>query len=114
MDTRQKIVTQLPLSELWNSGGPLDACRVEGVGEADIARLLRDGSSFVVAEVGLPLRWIAERDRFTFWKTEVKCRLVAADADGFYLADYPDGYCYVAAMWKCASTVPVIVLEKHH
>src|SRR4051812_37495815 len=114
MDTRQKIVTQMPLSELWNSGGPLDAFRVEGLGEADIVRLLRDGSSFVVADVGLPLRWISEDDRFAFWKTEVRSRLVAADADGFCLDDYPGSYCYIAAMWKCASTVPVIVPEKHH
>ena len=114
MDTRQKIVTQIPLSELWNSGGPLDAFRVEGVGEAAIVRLLRDGSSFVVADVGLPLRWISEDDRFAFWKTEVRCRLAAPDADDFRLDDYPGSYCYVAAMWKCASTVPVIVLEKHH
>lgn len=114
MDTAQKIVTQMPLSELWNGGGPLDACRVEGLREADIVRLLRDGSSFVVADVGLPLRWISEDDRFAFWKTEVRCRLVAPDADGFCLDDYPGSYCYVAAKWKCTSTAPVIVLEKHH
>ena len=114
MDTRQKIVTQIPLTELWNSSGPLNAFRVEGLGETDIVRLLRDGASFVVAGVGLPLRWISEDDRFAFWKTEVRCRLVAPEADGFCLDDYPGSYCYVAAMWKCASTAPVIVLEKHH
>src|SRR6185436_19220135 len=99
MDTRQKIVTQIPLTELWNSSGPLNAFRVEGLGETDIVRLLRDGSSFVVAETGQSLRWIAEGDRFAFWKTEVRCRLVAPEADGFCLDDYPGSYCYVAAMW---------------
>ena len=34
------------------------------------------------------LRWIAEGDRFAFWKAEVKCRLVAPDADGFHLDDW--------------------------
>jgi len=45
MDTAQKIVTQTPLTELWNTDGPLDARRAENLGEADIKRLLRDGSS---------------------------------------------------------------------
>ena len=114
MDTAQKIVTQTPLTELWNTDGPLDARRGENLGETDIKRLLRDGSSFVVAEAGLPLRWIAEGDRFAFWKAEVKCRLVAAEADVFQLEDYPGSYCYVASMWKGASSKPIIVLEKHH
>jgi len=113
MDTAQKIVTQTPLTELWNTDGPLDARRAENLGETDIKRLLRDGSSFVVAETGQPLRWIAEGDRFAFWKTEVRCRLIAPDADGFYLDDYPDSYCYVASMWKGASSTLIIVLEKH-
>jgi hypothetical protein len=64
MDTAQKIVTQIPLTELWNADGPLDARRAKNLGEADIKRLLRDGPSFVVAETGLPLRWICEDDRF--------------------------------------------------
>jgi hypothetical protein len=114
MDTAQKIVTQMRLSELWYSGGPLDAFRVESLEETDIVRLLQNGSSFVVAEAGLPLRWIEEGDRFAFWNTEVKCRLVAPDADGFYLDGYPGNYCYVASMWKSASSTAVIVLEKHH
>jgi hypothetical protein len=114
MDTTQKIVTQMPLIELWNSDGPLDARRAENLGEPEIKRLLRDGSSFVVADVGLPLRWISEDDRFAFWKAEVKCRLVAPDADGFHLDEYPGNYCYVAAIWKGASSAAIIVLEKHH
>ena len=114
MDSTQRIVTCMPLTELWNNKGQLDARRAENVGETDIVQLLRDGSSFVVAEVGQPLRWISESDRFAFWKAEVKCRLVTPDADGFHPDDYPGNYCYVAAMWKGASSTSVVVLEKHH
>ena len=114
MDTSQKIVTQIPLIELWNSDGPLDALRAENLGETDIVRLLQNGSSLVVAEAGQPLQWIPEGDRFAFWTTEVKCRLIAPDADRFYLDDYADNYCYVASMWLFAPSAPVIVLEKHH
>jgi hypothetical protein len=104
----------MPLTEVWNSKGPLDVRRVRYVGEADIIQLLRDGSSFVIAEAGEPPRRISEGDRFDFWKAEVRCRLVAPGADGFYLDDYPGKYCYVAALWQCAPSTSVIVLEKHH
>jgi hypothetical protein len=114
MDFARRIVAGTPLPELWNSNGLLDARRAENVGETDIAQLLRDGSSFVVAEAGLPLRWISRGDRFAFWNTEVKCRLVAADADEFRFDDYPGNYCYVATLWKGASSASVIVLERHH
>jgi len=114
MDPAHRIVTCTPLTELWNSKGLLDARRAENVGETDIVELLQDGSSFVIAEVGHPLRWISAGDRFAFWKAEVKCRLVAPDADGFDLDDYPGSYCYVAAKWTGASSASVIVLEKRH
>jgi hypothetical protein len=115
MDSAQRIVTGTPLTELWNSkGGTMDARRAEHVGGTDIAQLLRKGSSFVVADVGHPLRWISGTARFAFWKTEVRCRLVSQDADGFHLDDYPGNYCYVASVWTFASSAPIIVLEKHH
>ena len=114
MQTAQRIVTCTPITELWDSNGPLDAQRVGYVGEAGIKKLLRDGSSFVVAEPGEPLRWIDMRDRFAFWKNEVRCRLVRLDASGFRLENYPGAYCYVAAEWQCPPSPPVIVLEKHH
>jgi hypothetical protein len=114
VDPAQRIVTGLPLAELWNNKGLLDAHRAAQVGEADIVRLLRDGSSFMVADVGLPLQWISEDDRFEFWRTEVKRRLVPPEADGFNLDDYPGNYCYVATIWKRRSATPVIVLERHH
>ena len=71
--------------------------------------LLRDGSTFVVADVGHPLRWIPEQDRLSFWKAEVKDHLVPAKDDDFIL-----DACYVASVWHCIGVAPVIVLEKHH
>ena len=114
MDLAQRIVTCTPLTELWNSRDLLNAARVANVSEADIVQLMREGACLVVAEVGLPLRWVSEEDRFAFWKAEVECRLVTPDACGFRLDDYPGNYCYVAAKWMCASSTTVIVLEKHH
>ena len=114
LNPAQRVVTSLPLTELWDSKGSLDAHRAEYLGEAGIVRLLQDGSSFVIADGGKALQWISEDDRFDFWKTEVKCRLVPPESDGFYLDDFPGNYCYVATMWMRASATPIIVLEKHH
>jgi hypothetical protein len=61
-------------------------------------------------EVGHPLRWISEGDRFAFWKAEVKHRLVSPEADGLSLGDYPGHCCYVAAAWKFTPAATVIVL----
>ena len=113
MQPAQRIVTCLPLVELWDANGPLDACRAGYVGEAGIKKLLLDGSSFVVAAPGEPLRWVAMRDRFAFWKKEVSCRLVL-DVSSFRLECYPGNYCYVAVAWERPPSPPVIVLEKHH
>lgn len=114
MDFAQRIVTCLPLTELWTSKGPLDARPTERVGAAEIAQHLQDGASFVVADVGKPLRWISAPDRFSFWKTEVKGRLVPRDVERFSIEDYPDSYCYMAISWRGAPSTPIIVLEIHH
>ena len=114
MDPAQRIVTQMPLSDLWKDAGLINAHHHGRVGRDDISKLLRDGSTFVVADLGHPLRWIPEQDRFTFWKAEVKDHLVPADEDRFHFDAYPRGYCYVASVWRCVGSGPVVVLEKHH
>ncbi|MGY8639185.1 hypothetical protein RAD15_42680 [Bradyrhizobium sp. 14AA] len=114
MDVAQRIVTNLPLAELWTDEGPLYAQRAERVGEAEIVQLLQDGATFVIADVGKPLRWILTADRFAFWKAELKCRLVASDVDSFDLAAYPGSHCYLASVWRDESSSPTIVLEMYH
>jgi hypothetical protein len=104
----------MPLSHLWDKAGQLEAHRVRCVGKDEITELMRNGSTFVVADVGQPLCWIPEQDRFTFWQAEVRSRLVPPEADRFRLEAYPNGYCYVASVWHCTGSKSVIVLEKHH
>jgi hypothetical protein len=116
MDPSLRIVSRIPLVELWNDEGRLDAVRVGPVGEADIARLLGEpGTSLAVADAGKPLRWVNSRERFDFWKTEVKRRLVAPEATGFRVEDFQGGYCYVATEWRVgAASSSVILLERQH
>jgi hypothetical protein len=117
MDALHQTVTNLPLARLWCSTGPLDLHRVQTIGKERIAELLRTGTIlFVVADVGLPLRWIDAEDTFRFWKSEVSTRLVEPDRleTGFHLEDYPDGYCYLASQWTSHKGNSVILLEKNH
>ncbi|HXH42250.1 MAG TPA: hypothetical protein VNK51_00210 [Bradyrhizobium sp.] len=114
MDVARRIVVSLPLAELWTDKGPLHLQRAERVGDAEIVQLLQGGSTFVVAEVGKPLQWILAADRFAFWKTELKCRLVPADVDNFDIGSYRGGYCYLASAWRNHSSSPIVVLEMHH
>jgi hypothetical protein len=114
MHASQLIVTRMPLSNLWDEQGQLEAHRVKRVGKEEISALLRDGSTFVVADVGQPLCWIPEQDRFNFWKAEVRHHLVPPEVDRFCLEAYPNEDCYVASAWHCAGSKPIVVLEKYH
>ena len=114
MNPALKIVTKLPLEELWTDAGPVHGVLGHALGENEIAHLLSEGpAQFVVANVGHPLSWIAAADRFRFWRKDVRPRLVRP-AKGFSLEDYPDGYCYTAARWLGEQGPPIIVMQMHH
>ncbi|MGY3451096.1 hypothetical protein [Bradyrhizobium sp. USDA 4353] len=114
MDLAGKVITKLPLEELWNEREMLNARRVSfGLKALEIVQMLQAGATFVVADLGLCPRWIDPAYRFTFWKTEVKSRL--ADRDEPALLDrFPGGYCYFASKWQIADGLPLIILERNH
>ncbi len=77
----QRVVTRLPLTELWDPHGTLPMERGRTVGREHVTDLLRSGRArFVLANCGDPLRWIPSDDTYRFWKAEVKDHLVEPDA----------------------------------
>jgi hypothetical protein len=117
MNASQRIVTEFPLTELWNSLGPVPYQRANHLGADEIADMLRQGKvQFIVADCGYLLDWISMDRCFQFWKSEVKPRLVEPEvADkGFRLQGYPGEYCYVASRWVGDDAEPVVLLEKAH
>jgi hypothetical protein len=113
MHPRDRIVTHLPLEELWNEEGVVPATRGRRLGREDIRRLLAGGwVQFVIANGGDPLRWIPLAERFNFWKSEVAPHL--AETESFYLDDFPDGLAYVASEWAGAGDAVIILLEASH
>ena len=115
MDPSLRVIMELPLTELWNDQGSVEATRVRNVGIEEVRLLLRGSAvQFIVANCGSPIDWVPLGDAYRFWKTEVKQHLVPTDAEYFRLKDFPDEWCYVGSEWKWASDTPIIVLEVQH
>lgn len=115
MNFAHKIVTHLPLHELWCDDGLTTARRERSLFAEDIANLLRQGAvQFVVADIGRPLQWIPSGDCFDFWKREVQLHLASPESQTA-LDSYPGSYCYFASEWSRGNlTLPIVLLEKHH
>ena len=103
------------LDELWNDRGVVSASPGERFARHDIASLLRLGPlHFVVADAGLPLRWIDLASCFRFWTAEVKPHLVPPGA-AVRLEDMPGEYFYFAQQRLPADgSAPIVVLLRHH
>ncbi len=109
-----RIVTRLPLQELFNDTGSVEAIRERDLSADDIRELLRSRPfRFVVTDVGARPVWVAEAESFAFWKAEVLPHL-ADPADGIELDRFPGGYCYFASEWVLSHETPVVVLEVCH
>jgi hypothetical protein len=114
----QRVVTTMPLTEIWDSAGPIPARRGPRIGDPEIRALLqRVGPvQFVVADaVGAPLRWVPVAETRAFWRFEVRPRIVLADAVRFDCDSYPGRYCYVATAWTrdAPDSLPLVLLERH-
>jgi hypothetical protein len=114
MGPRLPIVTKLPLAELWNDNGPLEAMQLAGVGEDGVRTQLRLGAHGVVASVGKPLRWLRGAEFAEWWKSEARPRLVAPEVDSFRLEDFPGERCWSASEWRLVDGSTAILFEEHH
>ena len=116
MDPALRIVSCIPLTELWDQRGPLDAHRGRYLTTEELRILMRGPSvRFVVADVGDKLRWIPEAERFVFWKAELRPRLVE-NPDYIDLDRYPEGLALLASEWISSDTEasPIVLLESYH
>jgi phosphoglycerate dehydrogenase-like enzyme len=113
MDAALKIVTRLPLQELWRDDGFKTTARLKSLTEEDIRSLLRSGTiQFVVVDVGTPPRWIQPSECFQFWKIEAQPHLALITS---ILDEFPDQYCYFASQWDGGDrAAPIVALEKQH
>ena len=107
----QRVITALPLRELWDDRGPVSEARSRDLTSSDIRDLLRLGPvRFVVADVGAKPVWVLPGECFTFWKAEVKAHL-ADPQQRVFLDEFPDAFCYFASEWLTSDGPPVVVFE---
>ena len=114
MDAALKIVTHLPLRELWRDDRFKTTARGISLTEDDIRSLLRSGKiQFVVVDVGAVPCWIQPNECFEFWKNEAQPHL--ARESRVILDEFPGGYCYFASQGDGGDPAsPIVVLEKQH
>lgn len=114
MDNNKKIVTQIPMTNLWTDLETVFAKRERYITADDIQETLRNYPvEFVVATIGEKLKWISYDKSFDFWKTELKSHL-ADDINNINLDNYLDNYAYVASEWSGEIEMPIILFEKYH
>jgi hypothetical protein len=114
MDAKLRIITHLPLAELWRDDGLATSERERSLTDAGVRQLLKLGPvQFVVADLGGAPQWIPERECLAFWNNEVRPHL-ASDRI-VRLDEFPGAYCYFAFQWEPRTPeAPIVVLEKQH
>ena len=115
MDNALRIVTCLPLQELWWPDGFANTKRIRALGEYEIKSLLSSGPvQFVTLDVGSSPQWTRLGDSHEYWKREVKPHLAEIESRAPH-SQYPNDYCYFASQWESRGPdVRIVVLEKHH
>jgi hypothetical protein len=120
MDPAKRIVTQLPLPEMWDARGPLPATRQRALAADEVAAFLvvnplLPSARFVIADVGQPLHWLDLEAMLVFWREIARTRIVAPAEQGFRLEEFPGAFCYLASEWREEGTeAPIVVLEQYH
>ena len=111
MNSTDRVVTQIPTTELWDPSGAFGR-RLRYLTFAELRDLLRVSTpSFAVAEVGKPLTWVLEDQRFAFWK-RVSSHVIRSEP--VTLADYPGSLAYMPSEWSGRDGTTVVLLEAWH
>jgi hypothetical protein len=114
MKQTERIVTRIPLDELWTVSAILEYKRLDYLTERQVKELVLKGAIAIAeASCGLKLSWILPDNAFKYFKSQIKGRVVH-DPDRIILDDYEDKWCYLASLWVDAKSQKVILLETYH
>lgn len=110
---KDRIVTSMPLAELWDENGTLNAERIRNLDKAALTELLRQRPvPIVVADCGFQLQWIPSQECFQFWQS---LRPQIADPlKPIFLNEFPNEVAYIASEWLGQNGESLILLEVHH
>jgi hypothetical protein len=114
MDIKDKVVTRLPLQELWTTSKTLEHRRKRKLKKDDIKGIIKTNPvEFVFADVGHKLHWTNKGECFEIWKREIEKHLIENN-EKINLEDFPDNYGYLASEWTDDQALPIVLLEKLH
>ena len=114
MDIKHRIVTTSPLTILWNDSSEIQATRKHYLTKEQIRQILKETPvEFVVADVGLRLKWVEASQCYSFWKSEAESH-IADFVDLIDVNTFPDNFAYLASEWQADDRIPIILLEKIH
>ena len=109
-----KIVIQLPLEELWTEEGIFPSKRERYLTTDDIRMLMKaQPVTFVVADIGKPLRWISAANIYPFYKNEVK-EHVPIDPQSIDLESFEGEWAYLASLWNGWKQKSIVLFERYH
>ena len=110
MDSTLRVVTTIPMNEIWDDGGAIAARRDRDLWAEDIKSLLRLGPvEFVIAHVGQKLVWKSASECYSFWKDEVLPHC-PTDEHAQAPEEFPNCYCYSASQWDCRGREHAVIL----
>jgi hypothetical protein len=101
VDPRLRIVTRLPLQEIWDEAGLIRARKGELVGSDEIRQFLRaEPGALVEAVIGERMVWHTGNARFAFWKGTLRPHLIEPESaiEGFVRND-EDPLCFIVYEW---------------
>jgi hypothetical protein len=110
-----RIVTRMPLDQLWTQRGITRHLRGAALGAAEVESRLRASQDYelVEARMGSQLRWYP-RGHYGFWKEKAR-RQTAEPGNVRSLDDFLDSRCYFISEWHDAGTGHgVLLFEEHH
>jgi hypothetical protein len=107
----QRVVTKIPLTELWNDTGTIVGDRIRHLDDNSLSELIRTSSvRFVVADCGLKLDWIPAEKRFDNGSTSG----IADPVKPIFLKNFPHKTAFIASEWRGPAGECLILLERYH
>jgi hypothetical protein len=114
VDSKLRVVTRLPLEELWDDSGVIAAHRARDLNADGVREALRTGTKAAVANIGDPLRWLHGLALFDWWKAEAAPRLLDPNAPAWRLELMPGHRGWLAAEWRLLDGALVLAFEAIH
>jgi hypothetical protein len=112
MNDNDKIIIKFPVNELFKSNDKL-TCIKRQLNKDEIIEIIKTQPiEFVIADIGLKLKWIEIQDCYNFWKQEISNNLAFEEL--INLDNFDNNYCFWASKWKYPNEEIVILLEKLH